>query len=51
MTSLVQAISRLSASTNIENETLKRLAIFCGAGPCVSLLCAACGLDLGAEFF
>jgi hypothetical protein len=51
MTALVQAIFRLSASTSIETETLQTLAIFCGAGLCVSLPCAACGLDLGAEFF
>jgi hypothetical protein len=47
----VQAISRLSATTNIETETLKMLAIFSGAGLLVSILFAAGGLDLGAEFF
>jgi hypothetical protein len=51
MTALVQTISRLSASTNIETETLKMLAMLSGLGLFVSLLCAAYGLDLGAEFF
>jgi hypothetical protein len=51
MTAFVQAISWLSASTNIEIETLKMLAILSGAGLFVSLLCVAYGLDLGAEFF
>jgi hypothetical protein len=51
MTALVQAISRLSASTNIETETLKMIAIFSGAGLFVSLLCATYGLDLSPGFF
>jgi hypothetical protein len=51
MTAFVQAISWLSASTTIETETLKMLAILSGAGLFVSLLCVAYGLDLGAEFF
>ena len=51
MTALVQAISRLSAGTNVETETLKTLAMLSGAGLFVSLLYAAYGLDLGAEFF
>jgi len=52
MTALVQAISRLSASANIETETtLKMLAILSGSGRCLSLFCATYGLDLGAEFF
>jgi hypothetical protein len=51
MTTLVQAVSWLSASTNIEAETLKILTILSGTGLFVSLLCAAYGLDLGAEFF
>jgi hypothetical protein len=51
MTALVQAISWLSASTNIETETLKSVAILSGAGLFVSLLCVTYGLDFGAEFF
>jgi len=50
MIALVQAISWLSASTNIETETLKMLAIFSGAGLFVSILFAAYGLDLGRSF-
>lgn len=50
MTALVQAISRFSAATNIETETLKVLAIFCCAGLVVSLLCATYGLDISAGF-
>jgi hypothetical protein len=51
MTTLVQAFSRLSATTNIETETLKLLAVFCCAGLVVSLLCATYGLDLSPGFF
>lgn len=51
MAALVQVLSRLSATTNIETETLKMLAIFSGVGLLVSILFAAFGLDLGAEFF
>ena len=51
MTVLVQAISRLSAGTNIETETLKMLAMLSGAGLFVLLLCAAYGLDLSAGVF
>jgi hypothetical protein len=51
MTTLVQAISRLSADANIEIETLKTLAMLGGAGLFVPLACAAYGLDLGAYFF
>ncbi len=51
MTALVQAISRFSATTNIETETLKMLAAFCCAGLVVSLVCASYGLDLSAGLF
>jgi hypothetical protein len=33
------------------DETLKPVAIFCGAGLAVSLLLASYGLDLSAGFF
>jgi hypothetical protein len=49
MTALVQAISRLSAGTSAEIETLEMLAIFSGAGLLISLLCASYGLWLGFE--
>ena len=51
MTALVQAISRLSASTDVETETLKLLAIVSGVGLFVSILFAAYGLDLSPGFF
>jgi hypothetical protein len=51
MAALVQALSRLSASTNVETETLKLLAIFCGAGLFVWILFATYGLDLSPGFF
>jgi hypothetical protein len=51
MTAFIQALSRFSSATDIETETLKVLAIFCGVGLVVSLLCATWGLDLSAGFF
>jgi len=51
MTALVQALSRISTSTTMQNETLKALAMFCGAGLFVSLLCMTYGLDLSPGFF
>jgi hypothetical protein len=51
MAALVQAISRLSASANVETETLKMLAMFCGAGLLVSIVFATYGLDLSPGFF
>jgi hypothetical protein len=51
MTALVRTLSWLSDSTNVEIETLKLLAIFCGAGLAVSLVLATYGLDLSPGFF
>jgi hypothetical protein len=52
MTALVQAFSRLSAATNIDAETLKLLAIFCGAGLVFSIFMGlGYGLDLSPGFF
>jgi hypothetical protein len=51
MTALAQALSRLSAATNIEIETLKAIAVFCGVGLLISLLCMTYGLDLSPGFF
>jgi hypothetical protein len=48
---LVQALFRLSASTNVEAETLKLLAILSGAGLVASILFAAYDLDLSPAFF
>jgi hypothetical protein len=51
MAALVQAISRLSGGTDVETETLKVLALFCGAGLLVSIVLATYGLDLSPGFF
>jgi hypothetical protein len=51
MTALIQALSRFSNTSNIETETLKLLAMFCGAGLFISLLFASYGLDLSPGFF
>ena len=42
--------SRVSG-TQIDVETLKTLAMFCGVGLTVSLLLASYGLDLSPGFF
>src|SRR6201995_6086193 len=51
MTALAQALSRFAAVTNLEAETLKALAIFCGLGLLVSLIFMSYGLDLSPGFF
>jgi hypothetical protein len=51
MTALVRRLSWLSDSTNVEIDTLKLLAIFCGAGLAVSIVLATYGLDLSPGFF
>jgi hypothetical protein len=43
MAALVQAMSRLSAGTSDETETLKLIVLFCGAGLLVSILLAIYG--------
>jgi len=47
---IAKVLSRVSG-TEIDVETLKTIAIFCGAGLFVSLLFASYGLDLSAGFF
>jgi hypothetical protein len=49
MTALVQVLSKFGG-TNVETETLKLLAIFCGAGLAVSIVFATYGLDLSPGF-
>jgi hypothetical protein len=51
MTALVQAFSRISTTTKLESETLKALALLCGAGLFVFLLYGSYGLDLSPGFF
>ena len=43
MAALVQAMSRLSAGTSDETETLKLIVLFCAAGLLVSILLAIYG--------
>ena len=53
MAALVQTLYRLSASADVETETLKMLATFCGAGLLVSIIFAIYGpaADLTSGFF
>jgi hypothetical protein len=50
MAALARALSRASG-TNVDVETLKTIAIFCGVGLFASLLFATYGLDLSPGFF
>jgi hypothetical protein len=50
MAAIARVLSRLSG-TELEVETLKTIAIFCGVGLLVSLLFATYGLDLSVGFF
>jgi hypothetical protein len=54
MTAIVQALSRFTAAaaTDTKTETLKLLAVFCGAGLVVSLyMILGYGLDLTPGIF
>ena len=50
MTAIARVLSRVSG-TEVEVETLKTIAMFCGVGLFVSLLLARYGLDLSPGFF
>jgi hypothetical protein len=50
MAAIARVLSRASG-TEIDVETIKTLAMFCGVGLTVSLLLASYGLDLSAGFF
>jgi len=50
MAAIAKALFRASG-TEVEVETLKTIAIFCGVGLLVSLLFATYGLDVSAGFF
>jgi hypothetical protein len=50
MAAIAKVLSRASG-IDIDIQTLKTLAIFCGAGLFVSLLFASYGLDLSPGFF
>jgi hypothetical protein len=47
---IARVLSHVSG-TEVEVETLKTIAIFCGVGLFVCLLFATYGLDLSAGFF
>ena len=53
MTALVQALSRVSAGTSEETETLKLMALISSAGLLVAVIFALYGptLDLSSGFF
>jgi hypothetical protein len=50
MTAIAHALSRAFQSAG-ESEALKQIALFCGAGLLVTLLCLTYGLDLSPGFF
>jgi hypothetical protein len=50
MTAIAHALSRAFQSAG-EFEALKQIALFCGAGLLVALVCMTYGLDLSAGFF
>jgi hypothetical protein len=50
MAAIARALSRVTG-TQVDVETIKTLAIFCGVGLTVSLILASYGLDLSAGFF
>ena len=50
MAAIAKALSRFSGN-QVDIETLKTIAIFCGAGLTVSLLLVSYGLDLSAGSF
>ena len=50
MAVIAKALSRLSGN-EVDIETLKTIAIFCGFGLSVSLIAVSYGLDLSAGFF
>jgi hypothetical protein len=48
---IAKALARRFPATTLEAETLKQLAMFCGAGLLVSLVLMSYGLDLSPGFF
>ena len=51
MAALAKVFSRAFPKSQIDVETLKTIAMFCGVGLLVSLLLATRGLDMSAGFF
>jgi ribose/xylose/arabinose/galactoside ABC-type transport system permease subunit len=50
MTAIAHALSRAFQSTG-EFDILKQIAVFCGVGLLVALVCLSYGLDLSPGFF
>lgn len=50
MAAIAKVLSRVSG-TEVDVETVKIIALFCGAGLFVSLLLVSYGLDLSAGLF
>jgi hypothetical protein len=54
MTAMAQALSRVFSSRVFQSadelDTLKKIALFCGAGLLISLVCMTCGVDLNPAF-
>ncbi len=51
MAALAKVLFRAFPKSQIDVETLKTMAIFCGVGLVVALLLATNGLDMSAVFF
>jgi len=51
MTAIAKAFSNVLPAISPDVDMFKAVALFCGAGLCVSLLLACYGLDIGADFF
>jgi hypothetical protein len=51
MAALAKVLSRAFPMSQVDVETLKTIAMFCGVGLVVALLLATNGLDMSAGFF
>jgi hypothetical protein len=51
MAAIARVLSRAFPANQVEIETLKQLAMLCGAGLLLSLLFMTYGLDLSPGFF
>jgi hypothetical protein len=51
MAAIAKALGRAFPGVQVDVETLKTLAMFCGVGLLVSLLLATWGLDMSPGFF
>jgi hypothetical protein len=51
MTAIAKAFVNVIPAISPDVDMFKAIALFCGAGLCVSLILASFGLDIGADFF